>query len=265
MVARIMNNLASVNHLRGDLAGALRLYRSALAAFQRLGDRRYIAETYHNLALAFRQAADLHQAESAAAHAIRHAEALDDVALRALAVTGGAELRVQQGEIAFAHQELDRGRAARARGRRRSGRRRSHAGSCAGVAEGGELPAGCRRGRGRAGDRAGAPAARSWRPSVRRSAALGLSEVGGSRTGRSAPGPLDGRAARSGGGAAVGGTGAGMVGTSLRTRRRSRSLGSAPPDRGGRAPDSQPIERSAGPPTRAAPACVGHFHTLSTP
>ncbi len=108
MVARITNNLASVNHLRGDLAGALRLYRSALAGFQRLGDRRYIAETYHNLGLAFRQAADLHEAESAAAQAIRHAEVLDDLALRALTVTGRAELRVQQGEIAFAYQELDR-------------------------------------------------------------------------------------------------------------------------------------------------------------
>jgi hypothetical protein len=48
-----MNNLASVNHLRGDLAGALRLYRSALAAFHHLFDRRYIAETYHNLPLHF--------------------------------------------------------------------------------------------------------------------------------------------------------------------------------------------------------------------
>jgi hypothetical protein len=108
MVARITNNLASVTHLRGDLAGALRLYRSALAGFQRLGDRRYIAETYHNLALAFRQAADFHEAESAAAQAIRHADVLDDVALRALAVTGRAELRVEQGETAFAYQELDR-------------------------------------------------------------------------------------------------------------------------------------------------------------
>jgi len=117
MVARITNNLASVTHLRGDLPGALRLYRSALAGFQRLGDRRYITETYHNLALAFRQAADLHEAESAAAQAIRHAEVVDDVALRALTVTGRAELRVQQGEIAFAYQELDRaGRLAREAG-----------------------------------------------------------------------------------------------------------------------------------------------------
>jgi tetratricopeptide (TPR) repeat protein len=108
MEARITNNLASVSHLRGDLAGALRLYRSALAGFQRLGDRRYIAETYHNLALAFRQAADYHEAESAAAQAIRHADVLDDVTLRALAVTGRAELRVEQGETAFAYQELDR-------------------------------------------------------------------------------------------------------------------------------------------------------------
>ena len=117
MVARVTNNLASVYHLRGDLAVALRFYRSALAGFQRLGDRRYIAETYHNLALAFRQAADLQEAERAAAQAIRHAEVLDDVGLRALTVTGRAELRVQQGEVAFAYQELDRaGRLARQAG-----------------------------------------------------------------------------------------------------------------------------------------------------
>nr|MBA3318714.1 hypothetical protein [Gemmatimonadales bacterium] len=58
-----------------------------------------------------------HEAESAAAQAIRHAEVVDDVALRALTVTGRAELRVQQGEIAFAYQELDRaGRLAREAG-----------------------------------------------------------------------------------------------------------------------------------------------------
>ena len=108
MVARVTNNLASVMHLREDLAGALRLYRSALAGFHRMGDRRYITETYHNLALAFRQNADLHEAERAAAEAIRHAEVLEDVGLRALAVTGRAELRVEQGEVAFARQEFDR-------------------------------------------------------------------------------------------------------------------------------------------------------------
>ncbi|MBA3496163.1 MAG: tetratricopeptide repeat protein [Gemmatimonadales bacterium] len=108
MAARTANNLASVTHLRGDFPGALELYRSALLDFQRLGDRHFIAETYHNLGLAFRHAAAWQEAERATAEAVRHAEVVGDRALLALTVTGRAELKVALGETAMAVQELDR-------------------------------------------------------------------------------------------------------------------------------------------------------------
>lgn len=108
MAARASNNLASAVHLRGDLVGALGLYRSALLGFQRLGDRHYIAETYHNLGLTFRQAAEWREAENASAQAVRHAEVLGDRALMALTMTGRAELRIHLGDVAQAFQELER-------------------------------------------------------------------------------------------------------------------------------------------------------------
>jgi hypothetical protein len=53
MAAHASNNLASVAHLRGEPETSLSLYRVALLAYQRLGDRRGTAQTYHNLGLSF--------------------------------------------------------------------------------------------------------------------------------------------------------------------------------------------------------------------
>src|SRR5262245_27171071 len=54
LLARASNNLALLHHLRGNATAALPLFRVALLSFQRLGDRRGTAETYHNLGLAHR-------------------------------------------------------------------------------------------------------------------------------------------------------------------------------------------------------------------
>ena len=58
MTARVCNNLASLADLRGSVQDALTLYRSALLSYQRLGDRRGTAESYHNLGIVFRQMGD---------------------------------------------------------------------------------------------------------------------------------------------------------------------------------------------------------------
>ncbi|HEU5171761.1 MAG TPA: tetratricopeptide repeat protein [Gemmatimonadales bacterium] len=108
MAAHVSNNLGSVNHLRGRAEEALSLYREALVSHQRLGDRRGTAETWHNLGLAFRQMGWWREAEDAVAEAMRHAEAVGDGTLLALAVTGHAELRVDRGQLALVEQELDR-------------------------------------------------------------------------------------------------------------------------------------------------------------
>jgi tetratricopeptide (TPR) repeat protein len=111
IAARACNNLASVIHLRGRPDEAIGLYRRALLSYQRLGDRRGTAETYHNLGLTYRQMAEFHEAEKAAQQAVRHAEFLGEPALMALTSTGRAELRIESGDASVAYPELDRAAA----------------------------------------------------------------------------------------------------------------------------------------------------------
>ncbi len=108
MAANASNNLASVAHLRNRPDLALSLYRTALLAYQRLGDRRGTAQTYHNLGLTFRQQRDWMDAEAAALQAVRHAEEVGEGSLMALAVMGRAEIHLDRGELDLARQELSR-------------------------------------------------------------------------------------------------------------------------------------------------------------
>jgi hypothetical protein len=108
LAARANNNLASALHLRGRPDEALGLYRGALLAYQRLGDRRGAAESYHNLGLIFRQLGDWRNAEDATDNAMRHAELVGERGLLALATTGRAELMVERDQLGQASRELDR-------------------------------------------------------------------------------------------------------------------------------------------------------------
>ncbi len=110
VAARASNNLASVAHLRGRPDLALSLYRSAMLAYQRLGDRRGTAETYHNLALTFRHMAAWSDAEDAATEAVRHATMAGEDALLALTLMGQAEIHLAKGDSRLARPELDRAR-----------------------------------------------------------------------------------------------------------------------------------------------------------
>ena len=93
-------------------------------AYQRLGDRRGAAESYHNLGLIFRQLGDWRNADDATATALRHAELVGERGLLALAATGRAELMVERAQLGQARQELDR-----------AGRWAAEAGDEIGVAE----------------------------------------------------------------------------------------------------------------------------------
>jgi tetratricopeptide (TPR) repeat protein len=106
VAAHASNNLASVAHLRNRSDLALSLYRIALLGYQRIGDRRGTAQTYHNLGLTFRQQRDWDDAESAAFQAVRHAEEVGEGSLLALAVMGRAEIHLDRGELTLARQEL---------------------------------------------------------------------------------------------------------------------------------------------------------------
>jgi hypothetical protein len=108
MLARASNNLASVAHLQGHFYEAAALFRGALLAYQRVGDRRGTAETYHNLGFAYRQAGEWGEAESAAANAVRHAEMVSEPALLALVLGAKAELSIERGDSALAERELER-------------------------------------------------------------------------------------------------------------------------------------------------------------
>ena len=83
MAARASNNLASVAQLGERPEVALSLYRSALVSYQRLGDRRGMAETHHNLGLVFRQMGRPQDAQVTVEQAVRLADAAADEGLRA--------------------------------------------------------------------------------------------------------------------------------------------------------------------------------------
>jgi tetratricopeptide (TPR) repeat protein len=108
MLARASNNLASVAHLQGRFDQAAELFRGALLAYHRLGDRRGTAETYHNLGFAYRQNGEWRQAEDAAAAAVRHAEMVGEPALLALALAARAELKIERDDPDLAERELER-------------------------------------------------------------------------------------------------------------------------------------------------------------
>lgn len=105
MTARASNNLASLAQLHERPELALSLYRSALISYQRLGDRRGMAETHHNLGLVFRQMSRPQDARVAVEQAVRLADTTEDESLRALALTGQAELHLQLGDLARARQD----------------------------------------------------------------------------------------------------------------------------------------------------------------
>lgn len=137
MAARASNNLASVAHLAGRPELALSLYRNAMLSYQRLGDRRGTAETYHNLGIAFRQLGLWSDADRATDEAVRHAASTGQPALVALAATGRAELHLDRGEWEVANTEIERATRLAAEGR-----------DPVGVAEAGRLRALLRLGQG---------------------------------------------------------------------------------------------------------------------
>ena len=108
MTARVSNNLALAMHLTGRVAEARSHFRESLVTYRRLGERRYAAETAHNLAVTYREEGELRLADDADAEAVRHAELVADPALIALTITGRAETRLAQGDHPLAASDLAR-------------------------------------------------------------------------------------------------------------------------------------------------------------
>jgi tetratricopeptide (TPR) repeat protein len=108
MIARSLNNLASIAFVEGRAPLAVNYYRSALLAYRRLRDYRGQAETFCNLGIVERLAGQYDAAERAYQDAAHHAGLDGDPYLLALAWTGRAELHLERGLLAEAARDLAR-------------------------------------------------------------------------------------------------------------------------------------------------------------
>jgi tetratricopeptide (TPR) repeat protein len=102
ILARATNNLGMIANLRGEHDTALGHYRLAVPTYQRLGQRRGLAESYHNIAITYRDIGALEEADEYERRAIDYAA--DGVAPRvaAMGLIGRAEIALRRGDPQFA-------------------------------------------------------------------------------------------------------------------------------------------------------------------
>jgi tetratricopeptide (TPR) repeat protein len=96
--ARAANNLGVLANVRGARDRALAWYGRALAAYQRLGSVRGLAETHHNLGISYRHLGFAREADAHYRRAIELAEDAGAERVAALAETGRALLAVRSGD-----------------------------------------------------------------------------------------------------------------------------------------------------------------------
>lgn len=102
LFARATNNLGAIANIRGRRVEALTLYELAVPAYQRLGHRVGLAESYHNIAITCRQLGQLERAEEYERRAMTYARETGNDGLHALATLGRAELSLIAGDAAVA-------------------------------------------------------------------------------------------------------------------------------------------------------------------
>ncbi|MHB1071985.1 MAG: tetratricopeptide repeat protein [Gemmatimonadaceae bacterium] len=98
LVARTTNNLGAIANLRGAADHALSLYQLAVPLYQRLGELRGLAETYHNLAITHRDLGDLARADDHEQRAIEFARQAGADHLVVMARVGRAKLALLAGD-----------------------------------------------------------------------------------------------------------------------------------------------------------------------
>jgi tetratricopeptide (TPR) repeat protein len=92
----------AIANLRGDRELALWHYRIALPTLQRLGDKRRIAESYHNIAITCRDLGELEEADDHERRAIDYATDAATPRVVAMARIGRAEIALRRGDAPFA-------------------------------------------------------------------------------------------------------------------------------------------------------------------
>lgn len=107
ILARATNNLGMIANLRGQHETALGHYRLAVPTYQRLGQRRGLAESYHNIAITYRDIGALDEADEYERRAIDYAA---EVAPRVAAMgrIGRAEIALRRGDPLFARGTSER-------------------------------------------------------------------------------------------------------------------------------------------------------------
>ena len=102
LMARATNNLGAIANLRGQREAALAHFQLAIPAYQQLGHAVGLAESCHNLAIAYRDARALDTADEYERRAMEFAREGGSAHLGAMARAGRAELSLLRGDAAMA-------------------------------------------------------------------------------------------------------------------------------------------------------------------
>ena len=108
LTARATNNLGIIANIRGRRDAALALYRLAIPAYQRLGNTQGLAESFHNIAITYRDARQLELSDEYERRAIEFAREAGSRRLQAMARVRRAELSLLRGDARLAAAEADR-------------------------------------------------------------------------------------------------------------------------------------------------------------
>ncbi len=108
LLARASNNLGAIANLQARHESALLHYRIALPAYQRLGQRRGLAETYHNLAITYRDLGSLAEADEHERRAIDYAAGEVAPRVAAMGRIGRAEVALRRGDPRLAEETARR-------------------------------------------------------------------------------------------------------------------------------------------------------------
>ena len=98
LVARATNNLGAIANLRGDRGTALAHFQLAIPAYQQLGHTVGLAESCHNIAIAYRDERRLDDADEYERRAIEYAREGGTRVIGAMARAGRAELSLLRGD-----------------------------------------------------------------------------------------------------------------------------------------------------------------------